>query len=85
MWILSGVLFVCLFVFFLEKGYICQRENSVEYGEFLCDFLIRKGRAVCMQGILFHLLPSILYSSLCEIAAYVSNQLTVSFAVGLIS
>ena len=33
-----------------------MRENSVKHVEFLYDFLVRKGEAVCMQGILFHLL-----------------------------
>lgn len=43
-------------VFLLEKAQICQRENSVKYEEFLCDFVIRRGKAVCVQDILSHLL-----------------------------
>lgn len=37
-------------MFFARKGTF-QRESYVKYEEFLCDFVIGRGKAVCMQDI----------------------------------
>lgn len=50
-------------LFLLEKGHTCQRENSVKSEEFLCDFVLSRGKAVCMQDVL-SLLLQVFYTPL---------------------
>lgn len=56
--------FFFFYFFFLEKGHIFQRGKLCKmWRNFLCDFVARKGEAVCMQGTLFHLLQ-VFYTAL---------------------